>query len=220
MPVDFYRIMKIIFCCPAFLLILSCCDRPEAAFDPRSVQYNDRAVEMMQSFIREGTLDTTGFSDAVTLADSSRIMFGSIVDSCQALLDSAVMYSPDYYLYYAQKAFFYAYCADYERSYRWISEALARKDIPEIRLYAGMLLHKMGKHGQSQMEYGRAIGQYEMRDTLSEADLCNYAFALSLAGEKEKALQVVGDHIKDSVMKKQMSEMIGEGGKVIGTMIP
>ncbi len=106
MPVDFYRIMKIIFCCPAFLLLLSCCDRPEAAFDPRSVQYNDRAVEMMHSFIREGTLDTTGFSDAVTLADSSRIMFGSIVDSCQALLDSAVMYSPDYYLYYAQKAFF------------------------------------------------------------------------------------------------------------------
>ena len=146
MPVDFYRIMKIIFCCPAFLLILSCCDRPEAAFDPRSVQYNDRAVEMMQSFIREETFDTTGFSDAATLADSSRIMFGSIVDSCQALLDSAVMYSPDYYLYYAQKAFFYAYCADYERSYRWISEALARKDIPEIRLYAGMLLHKMGKH--------------------------------------------------------------------------
>lgn len=95
MPVDFYRIMKIIFCCPAFLLILSCCDRPEAAFDPRSVQYNDRAVEMMHSFIREGTFDTTGFSDAATLTDSSRIMFGSIVDSCQALLDSAVMYSPD-----------------------------------------------------------------------------------------------------------------------------
>ena len=66
----------------------------------------------------------------------------------------------------------------------------------------------------------RTIGQYEMRDTLSEADLCNYAFALSLAGEKEKALQVVGNHMKDSVMKKQMSEMIGEGGKVIGTMIP
>lgn len=70
------------------------------------------------------------------------------------------------------------------------------------------------------MEYGRAIGQYEMRDTLSEADLVNYAFALSLAGEKEKALQVVGNHMKDSVMKKQMSEMIGGGGKVIGTMIP
>lgn len=83
-----------------------------------------------------------------------------------------------------------------------------------------MLLHKMGKHAQSQMEYGRAISQYEMRDTLSEADLCNYAFVLSLAGEKEKALQVVGNHVKDTAMKKQMSEMIGQGDKIIGTMIP
>lgn len=213
--------MKTILLLPAIFLILSCGGRPEEPFDPRSVQYNDRAVAVMRHFISEGMpSDTARFSQARTMADSARAMFKDVVDSCQTLLDSAVMYSPDYYLYYAQKAFFYSYCADYEKSYRWISEALARKDIPEIRLYAGMLLHKMGKHGQSQHEYDRAISQYEMRDTLSEADLCNYAFVLSLTGEKEKALQVVGNHVKDTAMKKQMSEMIGQGDKIIGTMIP
>lgn len=141
--------MKTILLLLSVFLVLSCKTRQEEPFDPRSKKYNDRAVEMMHDFILSGTPDTTGISQALTTSDSARVMFKNIVDSCQVLLDSAVMYSPDYYLYYSQKSFFYAYCADYEKSYLWIQKSLDKKDIPETRFYADMVLHKMGKDGRS-----------------------------------------------------------------------
>lgn len=43
-----------------------------------------------------------------TRTDTVRMMMKNIVDSCQILIDSALLYSPDQYFYYAQKATFYA----------------------------------------------------------------------------------------------------------------
>ena len=212
--------MKIIFLLLVPLLLFCCKGEKAAETDPRSAAYNDRAIEKIQHFMREGTPDTTGLAQAGTRADSARVLFKNIVDSCQILLDSAVMYSPDHYLYYSQKAMFYAYCADYRNSYKWIVKALEKKDIPEIRLYTGMLLYKMGKENQAQEEYAQVIRQYEKRDTLSDGDVYNYAFALSLIGEKEKAAQVIGTQIKDTLLKKELSGTVAGGKEIIDAMMP
>ena len=95
--------------------------------DPRSIEYDNRAEEALQRFLHEGMPDTTAWAQAETFSDSVRILFRDVVDSCQTLLDSAVMYSPQSHLYYARKATLYLYCLDYGNALVWMKKALEKK---------------------------------------------------------------------------------------------
>ena len=86
---------------------------------PRSIEYNLRAEEVLQRFLHEGMPDTTAWAQAETFSDSVRILFRDVVDSCQTLLDSAVMYSPQSHLYYA----WYHQAADRYRALDTLSQA-------------------------------------------------------------------------------------------------
>lgn len=81
-----------------------------------------------------------------TRTDTIQRVMKDIVDSCQILLDSALLYSPEHYFYYAQKATLYACGAYYQEAARWMEKALEKKDLPELRLGAGMFLQKAGRN--------------------------------------------------------------------------
>ena len=98
--------------------------------DPRSIEYDNRAEEALQRFLHEGMPDTTAWAQAETFSDSVRVVFRDVVDSCQTLLDSAVMYSPQSHLYYARKATLYLYCLDYGNALVWMKKALEKKGPP------------------------------------------------------------------------------------------
>lgn len=188
--------------------------------DPRSVEYNNRAVEMMQHFIHEAVPDTTQWAQAETFTDSVRVLFRDIVDSCQSLLDSAVKYSPRHYFYYAQKARFYLYRIDHENAYAWTLKALEKKELPELRIAAGMLLQKMGKEQEAETHYAQVIGRYEARNTLSRADLMNYTFALVLTRQQDKARQTIDSLARDTLLKRQLLSLIANPQEIIDAAIP
>lgn len=206
------------------LLLLSLAACKERGGDPdidsRSVEYNNRAIEKIQRFIHEGLPDTTAFAQAGTIADTARIIFGEVVDSCQRLLDSAVMYSLQYYLYYAQKARLYVYCMDYENAYKWALKALERKDFPGLRIGAGLFAHRLGNEREAQTHYRRAIEQFEACDSLSQPYVMDYVFALSLSGEKEKALRVIDSLACDTLLRRQLLSLAENPQDAIDESIP
>ena len=114
------------------LLALAACQGcgNQNGIDPRSIEYDNRAEEALQRFLHEGMPDTTAWAQAETFSDSVRILFRDVVDSCQTLLDSAVMYSPQSHLYYARKATLYLYCLDYGNALVWMKKALEKKGPP------------------------------------------------------------------------------------------
>ena len=188
------------------LLALAACQGcgNQNGIDPRSIEYNNRAEEALQRFLHEGMPDTTAWAQAETFSDSVRILFRDVVDSCQTLLDSAVMYSPQSHLYYARKATLYLYCLDYGNALVWMKKALEKKDLPSLRLSIGMLLQKTGDEPQARTWYHQAAAQYHALDTLSQADKVNYALALTLAGEKEQARKAIDSLIKDTPAREQL----------------
>ena len=188
------------------LLALAACQGcgNQNGIDPRSIEYNNRAEEALQRFLHEGMPYTTAWAQAETFSDSVRVLFRDVVDSCQTLLDSAVMYSPQSHLYYARKATLYLYCLDYGNALVWMKKALEKKDLPSLRLSIGMLLQKTGDEPQARTWYHQAADQYRALDTLSQADKVNYALALALAGEKEQARKAIDSLIKDSPAREQL----------------
>ena len=188
------------------LLALAACQGRgnQNGIDPRSIEYNNRAEEALQRFLHEEMPDTTAWAQAETFSDSVRVLFRDVVDSCQTLLDSAVMYSPQSHLYYARKATLYLYCLDYGNALVWMKKALEKKDLPSLRLSIGMLLQKTGDEPQARTWYHQAADQYRALDTLSQADKVNYALALALAGEKEQARKAIDSLIKDSPAREQL----------------
>ena len=213
--------MKAIFFLLPLFALAACKEAGDGnEINPRSIEYNNRVVEIMQRFIHEGIPDTTKLAQAETTADTARILFRDIVDSCQTLLDSAVMYSPQYYLYYAQKARFYIYCLDYENAYIWALKALEKKNLPELRIGAGMFLQRMGKEQEAEAHYERAIDQYQTLDTLSQADLMNYTLALALTRQKEKARRTIDSLVKDTLLKRHLLLMTENPQEVIDATIP
>lgn len=206
--------------CP--LLLTGCLEEREELPDPRSIEYNDRAVAMIRNYVdRDDILpDSAALAQCRTRTDTIQLMMKNIVDSCQVMIDSALLYSPDHYFYYAQKAFFYACGAYYQEAFLWMNKAIEKKDIPELRLGAGMFLQKMGRENEAEAYYKQVINQYQNCDTLSQADLMNYTFALSLSGRKEEAAQVVDSLTKDTLLIHQLLFSIENPKEMIDIMMP
>lgn len=206
--------------CP--LLLTGCLEEREELPDPRSIEYNDRAVAMIRNYVdRDDILpDSTALAQCRTRTDTIQLMMKNIVDSCQVMIDSALLYSPDHYFYYAQKASFYACGAYYQDAFLWMNKALEKKNLPELRLGAGMFLQKMGRENEAEAYYKQVIDQYQNRDTLSQADLMNYTFALGLTQQKEKALRITDSLAKDTLLKRQILSTIENPQELIDIMMP
>lgn len=204
------------------LFLTGCKGKMENSLDPRSIAYNDRAVTMMRNYVDRDDIwpDSAALAQCHSRTDTVRMMMKNIVDSCQILIDSALLYSPDQYFYYAQKATFYACGAYYEEAFQWINKAIEIKDIPELRLGAGMFLQKMGKEKKAGVYYKQAISNYKTFDTLSRADMMNYTLALSLSGEKEKARRTIDSLVKDTLLKRHLLLLTENPQEVIDATIP
>ena len=128
------------------LLALAACQGRgnQNGIDPRSIEYNNRAEEALQRFLHEEMPDTTAWAQAETFSDSVRVLFRDVVDSCQTLLDSAVMYSPQSHLYYARKATLYLYCLDYGNALVWMKKALEKRTSPRFGSASGCCCKKQG----------------------------------------------------------------------------
>ncbi|HIT97554.1 MAG TPA: hypothetical protein IAC44_01815 [Candidatus Merdimorpha stercoravium] len=174
----------------------------------------------MQRFLHEGMPDTTAWAQAETFSDSVRILFRDVVNSCQTLLDSAVMYSPQSHLYYARKATLYLYCLDYGNALVWMKKALEKKDLPSLRLSIGMLLQKTGDEPQARTWYRQAADRYRALDTLSQADGMNYVLALALAGEKEHAYKAIDSLIKDTLVRGQLRRTLDDPQEALDAFLP
>lgn len=174
----------------------------------------------MQRFLHEGMPDTTAWAQAETFSDSVRVVFRDVVNSCQTLLDSAVMYSPQSHLYYARKATLYLYCLDYGNALVWMKKALEKKDLPSLRLSIGMLLQKTGDESQARTWYRQAADRYRALDTLSQADGMNYVLALTLAGEKEHAYKAIDSLIKDTLLRGQLRRTLDDPQEALDAFLP
>ena len=208
------------FIAPLFLT--GCKGKMENSPDPRSIAYNDRAVAMIRNYVDRDDIwpDSAVLAQCHTRTDTIRMMMKNIVDSCQILMDSALLYSPDQYFYYAQKATFYACGAYYEDAFRWIDKAIGIKDIPELRIGAGLFLHKMGKEKEAETYYRQAVERYETFDTLSRADMMNYTLALALSHQKEKALRVIDSLACDTLLRRQLLSLAENPQDAIDESIP
>ena len=176
----------------------------------------------MQEYLERDDIlpDSSLLASCRTRTDTIQRVMKDIVDSCQTLLDSALLYSPEHYFYYAQKATLYACGAYYQEAARWMEKALEKKDLPELRLGAGMFLQKAGEERQAQACYRQVADQYSTRDTLSPADRINYAFALILSGEKEMARGTIDSLITDTLARKQLLQMTENPQEALNALFP
>ncbi len=207
---------------PLLCLAAGCREQTDETPDERSTAYNDRAIALMQDYLERDDIlpDSSLLAACRTRTDTIQRVMKDIVDSCQILLDSALLYSPEHYFYYAQKATLYACGAYYQEAARWMEKALEKKDLPELRLGAGMFLQKAGEERQAQTCYRQVADQYRTRDTLSSADRINYAFALILSGEKETARRTIDSLITDTLARKQLLQMTENPQEALEGLFP
>lgn len=101
-----------------------------------------------------------------------------------------------------------------------MEKALEKKDLPELRLGAGMFLQKAGEERQAHTRYQQVADQYRIRDTLSSADRINYAFSLILSGEKETARRTIDSLITDTLARKQLLQMTENPKEALDALFP
>ena len=118
---------------------------------------NDRAIALMQDYLERDEIlpDSSLLAACRTRTDTLQRVMKDIVDSCQTLLDSALLYSPEHYFYYAQKATLYACGAYYQEAARWMEKALEKKTSPNSGSVPGCSCKRRGRNDKPKPATGK-----------------------------------------------------------------